>query len=307
MHTATTSLEQPDGKLLAKTSLEKKRVNVRGLSMAYVDRGTGDPLVFLHGNPTSSFVWRNLIAPLSARARCIAPDLIGMGDSEKLASSGPGSYSFFDHRAFLDAFMDALDLGRKVVLVEHNWGSALGFDWAYRHPDRVRAIVYMEAIVGTRRWDEYEPARRAVFQSLRSAEGERLVLEENAFIEQLLPSGVLRKLTPEELDEYRRPYRTPGESRRPTLSWPRQLPIDGDPPGVCAEVERYAQWLSTCDQPKLFINAEPGRLLTGRHREACRRWLNQTEVTVRGIHFLREDSPVEISRAIGEFIETLAQ
>jgi haloalkane dehalogenase len=287
------------------TPAEKKRVKVRDRSMAYADWGSGPPLVFLHGNPTSSFLWRNVMAPLSPRARCIAPDLIGMGDSEKLVPSGPGSYFFFEHRAFLDAFMDALHLEREIVLVVHDWGSALGFDWASRHPGRVRAIVYMEAIVGPLQWTDYDPSRRALFQSLRGPEGERLVLEENAFVERALPPGVLRKLTTEELDEYRRPYRTVGESRRPTLSWPRQLPIDGEPPAVCAAVERYARWLSTWDRPKLFINAEPGRLLTGRLREACRRWPNQTEATVRGLHFLQEDSPLEIARAIGAFVETL--
>ena len=272
--------------------------------MAYVDIGSGDPVIFLHGNPTSSFLWRNIVGPLSGRARCIAPDLIGMGDSDKLASSGPGSYSFFEHRSFLDDFLDELRLDRKVVLVVHDWGSALGFDWAYRHPDRVRAIAYMESIVGTMRWDDYAPPeRRTLFQRFRSPDGERLILEENAFVEVVLPSGILRKLTPEELDEYRRPYRTPGESRRPTLSWPRQLPIDGEPRDVCAEVERYAGWLATCGIPKLFINAEPGRLLIAPHlRETCRRWPNQREVTVRGLHFVQEDSPNEIARAITEFL-----
>ncbi len=291
---------------MSTTSLEKKRVRVRGHAMAYVDRGAGRPLVFLHGNPTSSFLWRNVLDPLADRARCIAPDLIGMGDSDELAGAGPSSYSFFEHRAFVDAFFDALGLD-DVALVVHDWGSALGFDWARRHPDRVRAIVYMEAIVGTMRWDEWAPGPRALFQRLRSAEGERMVLEENAFVEAVLPGSVMRKLAPEELDEYRRPFRAPGESRLPTLAFPRQLPIDGEPREVCEEVERYAGWLARSPLPKLFVNAEPGRILTGRLREECRRWPNQREVTVRGLHFLQEDSPAEIADAIGSFLVNLGR
>lgn len=266
--------------------------------MAYVDRGSGRPLVFLHGNPTSSFLWRNVLGPLSAKARCIAPDLIGMGDSDKLGSSGPGSYSFFEHRAFVDAFLDELELD-DVALVVHDWGSALGFDWARRHPGRIRAIVYMEAIVGTMRWDEWAPGPRALFQRLRSDEGERLVLDENAFVETVLPASVLRKLTPEELEEYRRPFRTPGESRRATLSWPRQLPIDGEPREVCEEVERYARWLATSPLPKLFVNAEPGRILTGRLREECRRWPNQRELAVSA-----SKTSLEVLRAMNEIADT---
>ncbi len=285
---------------------DKKRVRIRDHAMAYVERGDGRPLVFLHGNPTSSFLWRNIVAALSGRARCIAPDLIGMGDSDKLEASGPGSYSFFEHRAYLDGFFDALGLD-DVALVVHDWGSALGFDWARRHPSRVRALVYMEAIVGPMRWDEWAPGPRALFQRLRSDEGERLALEENAFVEKVLPASVLRTLSPEELAEYRRPFRTPGEARRPTLSWPRQLPIDGEPRDVCEEVERYARWLATSPVPKLFVNAEPGRILTGRLREECRRWPNQREVTVRGLHYLQEDSPAEIADAIRAFLVTLGR
>ncbi|GAO04179.1 haloalkane dehalogenase [Anaeromyxobacter sp. PSR-1] len=288
------------------TPLEKKRVRVHDLSIAYVDRGAGRPIVFLHGNPTSSFLWRDVLGPLSGSARCIAPDLLGMGDSDKLPASGPGAYSFFDHRACLDGFLDALDLD-DVTLVVHDWGSALGFDWARRHPERVGAIVYMEAIAGTMRWDEWPPGPRALFQRLRSSEGERLVLEQNAFVEQVLPASVLRRLEPAELDEYRRPFRAPGEGRRPTLSWPRQLPIDGEPPEVCEEVERYARWLAGAPVPKLFVNAEPGRILTGRLREACRRWPNQREVTVRGLHFLQEDSAPEIAAAIRAFLLELGR
>jgi len=287
---------------------QKQRRQVLGTEMAYVEVGAGDPIVLLHGNPTSSFLWRNVLPYLQPLGRCIAPDLIGMGDSDKLPDSSPGSYRFVEHRRYLDALLEALGVHQRVTLVVHDWGSALGFDWAYRHPDCVRAIAYMEAIVGTMRWDEWTPEeRRTLFQRFRSPEGERLILDENAFIEVVLPSGILRRVTPAEFEEYRRAFRTPGESRRPMLSWPRQLPIDGEPRDVCDEVERYAGWLATCDVPKLFINAEPGNRLIGpRLRETCRRWPNQREVTVRGLHFLQEDSPNEIARgAIGEFLTAL--
>lgn len=287
------------------TKLEKKRVRVLDHDLAYVDRGAGDPLVFLHGNPTSSFLWRNIVAPLSSFARCIAPDLIGMGDSDKLSESGPDAYTFAQHSAFLDGFMDALGLDRRVVLVLHDWGSALGFDWARRHAERVRAIVYMEAIVGPLTWEGWHPNARALFERFRSAEGERLVLEDNMFVERVLPGSILRELTDAEREEYRRPFREPGESRRPTLSFPRQLPIEGRPPEMCAIAEQYASFLATTTIPKLFINAEPGRILVGSLREACRRWPNQREVTVRGAHFIQEDSPAEIADAIADLLRTL--
>jgi len=277
---------------------EKKLAKVAGYSMAYVERGTGDPMIFLHGNPTSSFLWRNIVAPLSSHYRCIAPDLIGMGDSDKLVPGGPDRYSFFEHRDFLEAFLETLGFTRPVVLVVHDWGSALGFDWARRHPERVRGIAYMEAIVGILAWEGFPPPARARFQALRSPAGERLILEENVFVEQILPGSIQRKLTPAEHDEYRRPFREPGEARRPTLSWPRQLPIDGEPAAVCAEVKRYVSFLEQSTLPKLFVNAEPGRVLTGPLRDACRRWPNQTEVTVPGLHFIQEDSPREIAAAI---------
>ncbi|HWL86506.1 MAG TPA: haloalkane dehalogenase [Polyangiaceae bacterium] len=292
----------------------KKSIQIDGYKIAYVDQGQGDPLVFLHGNPTSSFLWRNIIAPLVHResrehgehpVRCIAPDLIGMGDSDKLAESGRDAYTFSQHSAFLDGFLDALDLDQKVTLVVHDWGSALGFDWARRHPDRVRGIAYMEAIVCPMTWDRWSPQGKALFERFRSPEGERLILEENAFLERVLPGGILRKLTTAEHDEYRRPYLAPGESRRPMLSWPRQLPIEGSPANICALTQQYADWLATTTIPKLFINAEPGIVLTGALRETCRRWPNQREVTVRGLHFVQEDSPAEIAEAIGAWVVTL--
>jgi len=283
----------------------KKFRQINGVRMAYVERGEGQPLLFLHGNPTSSYLWRNVLGPLSAEYRCIAPDLVGMGDSDKLGGSNPARYSFFEQQRYLDGLLESLRLEQPLILVLHDWGSALGFDYARRFPKRVRAIAYMEAITGIRAWEAMPAQARDLFQALRSPAGEQMILEQNAFIEKLLPFSMLRALTPEEHDEYRRPFREPGEARRPTLSWPRQLPIGGEPPEICALVARYAAFLSESPMPKLFINAEPGRLLTGELREACRRWPNQTEVTVAGLHYVQEDSPDQITGAIRDWAWTL--
>ncbi|HET9957040.1 MAG TPA: haloalkane dehalogenase, partial [Polyangiaceae bacterium] len=209
--------------------------------------------------------------------------------------------SLAEHREFLDGFLDQVLPREPLLLVLHDWGSALGFEWARRHPERVLGVAYMEAIVGVREWDAFPPPARELFQALRSPRGEQLILEQNVFVEQLLPGSILRKLTPEEHDEYRRPFREPGEARRPTLAWPRQLPIAGEPAHICREVERYAEFMARTNIPKLFVNAEPGRSLTGPLRDACRRWPNQTEVTVRGLHFIQEDSPNEIATALAAF------
>ena len=278
---------------------------INNIRMAYVDRGTGRPMLFLHGNPTSSFLWRNILGPLSSEYRCLAPDLVGMGDSDKLPGNDPERYSFAEQQRYLDGFIESLQLDQPVILVIHDWGSALGFDFARRYPKRVRGIAYMEAITGIRSWEAMPPQARELFQALRSAAGEQMILEQNAFIERLLPLSILRPLTAEEHDEYRRPFRVPGEGRRPTLSWPRQLPIAGEPRQICDLVERYAAFMAASAMPKLFINAEPGRLLTGELREACRRWPNQTEVTVSGLHYIQEDSPTEITNAIRDWARTL--
>jgi haloalkane dehalogenase len=285
----------------------KQRASVKGHSMSYVDQGAGGPVLFLHGNPTSSYLWRNIIAKLSPSYRCIAPDLIGMGDSDKLTPSGPERYSFFEHREYLDGFIDSLGLTEPVILVVHDWGSALGFDWARRNASsgKVRGIAYMEAIVGGRAWSDFPEPARGVFQALRSDAGERMILDENFFVEQLLPLSMFRKLTPAEHDEYRRPFREPGESRRPTLSWPRQIPIAGEPPEICALVEEYVAFLATSPVPKLFINAEPGRIITAAQREQCRAWPNQRELTVKGLHYVQEDTPDEIADAIRDWASTL--
>jgi haloalkane dehalogenase len=258
-------------------------------------------VVFLHGNPTSSYLWRNVIPHVASRARCLAPDLIGMGDS------GPapgGRYRFVDHVRYLDAWFDAVGVERDVTLVMHDWGSALGFHWAHRHPERVKGLVYMEAIVRPVTWADWPENARKIFQTMRSPAGEEIVLQKNVFVERILPLSVMRGLGDAEMSVYRRRYVEPGESRRPTLTWPREIPIDGEPADVVAIVDAYAKWLSTSPIPKLFVNAEPGSILTGAQREFCRIWPNQREVTVRGTHFIQEDSPHEIGRAIAEFLQT---
>lgn len=283
---------------------QKKRQLVQGREMAYVEVGSGDPIVFLHGNPTSSYLWRNILPYAQELGRCIAPDLIGMGDSEKLPESGPGSYTFVEHRRYLDALLSQLGVEQRVTFVVQDWGAALGFDWAYRHPEAVRGIAYMEAIVKPYTWSEYPEAARKVFQTLRSPAGEQMVLEQNSFIEFNLPSGVQRPLKTEEMDEYRRPFTEPGEGRRPMLSWARQLPIDGEPADVTEIVTAYGTWLSRSAVPKLYIRGNPGRLQPSQH-EFCRTWPAQTETTVPGLHNLQEDSPDEIGQALASWLRTL--
>ncbi len=281
----------------------RKRLNAAGVAMAYVDTGAGDPIVFLHGNPTSSYLWRNVIPHLAPIARCLAPDLAGMGESGKAPD---GSYRLVDHIRYLDGWFAALGLERQqVTLVVHDWGSALGFHWARRNPGAVKGLAYMEAIVRPLAWSEWPEPARQLFQALRTPAGEQLILERNLFVERILPASVIRKLREAEMEAYRRPFREFGEARRPTLTWPRQIPLDGEPAGVAALVEDYAAWLGQSAVPKLFINAEPGSILVGVQREFCRRWPNQREVTVKGIHFIQEDSPHEIGRALAEWYSTL--
>ena len=286
--------------------VRKKSIEVLGKRMAYVEMGEGDPIVFLHGNPTSSFLWRHIIPHVEPLGRCIAIDLIGMGDSERLENSGPDRYRFVEHRDFLDAALSALGVTSNVTWVIHDWGSALGFDWANRHPGATKGVAYMEAIVRPVTWEEWPDAARRVFQGFRSEAGEQMVLDNNVFVERVLPGSIIRDLTSEEMTEYRRPYLEPGESRRPTLTWPREIPIDGEPEDVAEIVASYAQWMSENDLPKLFVNAEPGAILIGDQREYCRRWPNQEEVTVPGIHFIQEDSPSEIGAAVRAFVERIS-
>lgn len=291
----------------------RKRVAVLDSAMSYAEAGQGPRgapvVVFLHGNPTSSYLWRNVIPHVAPLARCLAPDLIGMGASGK---NPAGNYTFADHARYLDAWFEAVlsneTTPQGVVLVVHDWGGALGFHWARRHPERVRGLAYMETIVAPiASWDDWPQNARDIFQAMRSPAGETIILEKNVFVEAILPRAILRKLSPGEHDAYRAPFRAPGEGRRPTLTWPRQIPIAGEPKDVADIAAAYAAWLAQSPVPKLFVNAEPGSILTGRQREACRRFPNQTEITVMGAHFIQEDSPHEIGEAVAAFVERLSQ
>jgi haloalkane dehalogenase len=291
----------------AKMPYEKKHQQVNAKNIAYVEVGEGDPIVLLHGNPTSSYLWRNVIPELAGKGRVIAPDLIGQGDSDKLpASDGPGRYSFHTAYTYLDGLLEAIGANNNVTLVIHDWGSALGFYWAQQHPGAVRGIAYMEGIVCPVTWDDWPESARGIFQGFRSDKGEDLVLERNMFVEAVLPSSVMRGLGEEEMQHYRAAFSTP-EDRQPTLNWPRQIPIDGEPAEMVDLVSSYGQWLAGNETlPKLFINAEPGSILTGKPREFCRSWPKQTEVTVNGTHFIQEDSPVEIGQAVAAWLTTLS-
>ncbi|MEO0914629.1 MAG: haloalkane dehalogenase [Pseudomonadota bacterium] len=285
--------------------LPKRFIEVLGRRMAYAEMGDGPAIVFQHGNPTSSYLWRNVMPACAGLGRCIALDLIGMGDSEKL-EGGAEAYTFAEHYRYFEAALEALGVERDVALVLHDWGSALGFHWAHRHAEAVRGIAYMEGIVApVPGWEAWPENARAIFQALRSPAGEEMVLEKNVFVERILPSAILRELSEDEMAEYRRPFAEVGEGRRPTLSWPREIPIGGEPADVVALVQAYSDWLGTSDVPKLFVNAEPGSILTGELREICRGWPNQREVTVPGTHFIQEDSPEEIGAAVAEFVTGL--
>jgi haloalkane dehalogenase len=286
---------------------QKHRRRALGSEMAYVEAGQGDPIVLLHGNPTSSYLWRNVLPYLQPLGRCIAPDLIGMGDSDKLADSGPDSYRFVEHRRYLDALLEALNVRERVTLVVHDWGSALGFDWANRHREAVKGIAFMEAIVAPQSADHWDSmGMRDALEAVRSEAGDQMILQDNYFIEEILPNAILRDLSDEEMAEYRRPFIEPGEGRRPTLTWPREIPIEGEPADVNAIAADYANWLGTCNVPKLFFKAEPGAILTNdRLLNLVRGWPALTEKKVAGVHFVQEDSPDEIGRAIADWMGTL--
>jgi haloalkane dehalogenase len=283
----------------------KKTIDVNGKKMSYIDEGQGHSIVFQHGNPTSSYLWRNIMPYCEGIGRLVACDLIGMGDSEKLSESDHTRYTYSEQREYLFAAWEKLNLGDRVILVVHDWGSALAFEWARKHEHRVQGIVYMEAIVDAMSWHDWPENARKVFQGFRSPAGEEMVLDKNVFVERVLPGSILRQLKDTEMDEYRRPFKSAGEDRRPTLSWPRQIPIEGKPEDVVSVVKDYSQWLGTSQIPKLFINAEPGSILVGRQRELCRQWPNQTEVTVPGLHFIQEDSPDEIGAHTADFVKRL--
>ncbi len=284
--------------------LEKKHINVLGKSMAYVERGQGNPIIFQHGNPTSSYLWRNIIPHLENQGRCIAIDLIGMGDSDKIDDAGENTYSYHVHKKYFDACLKELRVEDDVVFVIHDWGSSLGFNWAFENQNSVKGICYMEAIVKNISWNDWPESGRSIFQGFRSEAGEDLVLKQNLFVETVLPGSIIRDLNEKEMDVYRRPFLKDIE-RRPTLDWPRQIPIENEPEEVCKIVEDYASWMSVNEIPKLFINADPGAILIGEQREFCRKWKNQKEITVKGSHFIQEDSPHEIGDAISEWLQSI--
>ena len=283
----------------------KKFLEIKGRCMACIDEGQGAPIVFQHGNPTSSYLWRNVMPACRGLGRLIACDLIGMGDSDKLPDSGPDRYTYAEQRDFLLPFWEELKLDNDVIFVLHDWGSALGFDWANQHRDRVQGLAYMEAILTPMEWSDFPERARATFRAFRSPAGDDMVLHDNVFVERVLPGSVIRQLSTAEMDHYRRPFVNPGEDRRPTLTWPRQIPLDGEPAEVAKIVSEYGQWLAHNQVPKLYFHTEPGALDHGRQREFCRTWPNQTEVTVKGIHFVQEDSPTEIGAAVASFVRTL--
>jgi len=280
----------------------KKFAEIRGRRMAYIDEGTGPAIVFQHGNPTSSYLWRNVMPHCVGLGRLVACDLIGMGDSDKLSPSGPGRYAYAEQREYLWALWDRLALGDGIVLVVHDWGSALGFEWARHNAARVAGIAYMEALVTPITWADWPENARGAFQGFRSDNGEAMILQKNMFVQRVLPGSVIRRMGDDEMAEYRRPFLAPGEDRRPTLTWPREIPIDGQPEDVVRVVEDYSAWLAQSRLPKLFVNADPGSILVGRQRQVCRAWPNQTEAAVKGLHFLQEDSPDAIGHAVAEFV-----
>jgi haloalkane dehalogenase len=284
---------------------EKKFIDVNGKQMAYVDEGSGDTVLFLHGNPTSSYLWRNIAPHVEDTNRIVIPDLIGMGDSEKLDGEDNSGYKYHGQYEYLTGLMDKLDLGDSIHLVIHDWGSAMGFQFARENPSRIKSITYMEAIVMPLTWDQWPDMATKIFGLFRSEAGEELVLEKNFFVERILLGDSLSGYSDEEKEEYIRPFINSGEDRRPTLTWPRQIPLDGEPKEVVDEVTKNADFHKNSEIPKLFINADPGTILTGDQREFVRSWKNQKEITVKGNHFIQEDSAEEIGSALNEFIKNL--
>ena len=283
----------------------KKYQEVRNKKMAYVDEGNGDTFLFLHGNPTSSYLWRNIAPHVEDLGRVVIPDLIGMGDSDKLDGVDNEGYKYHGQYGYLTELFDQLDLGNNIHLIIHDWGSAMGFQFARENPDRIKSITYMEAIVMPLTWEQWPDAATKIFGLFRSEAGEELVLEKNFFVERILLADSATGYTDEEKAEYIRPFINAGEDRRPTLTWPRQIPLDGDPSEVVEEVRKNSEFHKDSEIPKLFINADPGSILVGEQREFARTWKNQTEVTVSGNHFVQEDSSEEIGAALRNFVKAL--
>jgi haloalkane dehalogenase len=285
--------------------MNKNYKEILGKQMAYIDSGEGQSIVFLHGNPASSFLWRNITPFVSDLGRIIVPDLIGMGDSEKLEGIDNPDYQYHGQYKYLSTLLDSLDLGDEINLVIHDWGSAMGFQYARENSDRIKSITFMEAIVMPLSWDQWPENARNIFQLMRSEAGEEIVLEKNIFVERILLNDSANGFTDEERNEYIRPFKNPGEDRRPTLTWPRQIPVDGSPQAVIDEVTKNGEFHKDSKIPKLFINADPGSILIGEQRDFVRSWTNLREVTVKGNHFIQEHSPKEIGEALKSFIESI--
>lgn len=302
---ATAAEKAPDNQCL-----KKQYQLINGHRMAYVDIGKGDPIVFLHGNPTSSYLWRNVMPHLEGQGRLIAPDLIGMGDSDKLPTSNPSRYSFFEHVNYLFTLLETIGVKERITFVVHDWGSALGFWWAYlnRHnTNAVKGIAFMEAMVTSfNSSTEYSLDADLIF-ALRGPDGEKLILQDNIFLKVLLPGAIIRNLTDEEFAEYNRPFLNKGEDRRPMLTWARELPIDGVPMQVTNAFDLYSEWLAkSAELPKLFVKAVPGFALSGAFSSYVRTWPNLEEVSVPGRHYLQEDSPDLIGSAISNWLRRLS-
>jgi haloalkane dehalogenase len=285
--------------------MNKNYKEILGKQMAYIDSGEGQSIVFLHGNPASSFLWRNITPFVSDLGRIIVPDLIGMGDSEKLEGIDNPDYQYHGQYKYLSTLLDSLDLGDKINLVIHDWGSAMGFQYARENSDRIKSITFMEAIVMPLSWDQWPENARNIFQLMRSEAGEEIVLEKNIFVERILLNDSANGFTDEERNEYIRPFKNPGEDRRPTLTWPRQIPIDGSPQAVIDEVTKNGEFHKDSKIPKLFINADPGSILIGEQRDFVRSWTNLRELTVKGNHFIQEHSPKEIGEALKNFLTSI--
>tara|TARA_Y100001970_G_scaffold270484_1_gene364426 strand:- start:79 stop:942 length:864 start_codon:yes stop_codon:yes gene_type:complete len=283
----------------------KKFKSIRDKKMAYVDEGNGDTFLFLHGNPTSSYLWRNIAPYVEDLGRIVIPDLIGMGDSEKLDGVDNHEYKYHGQYGYLCELLNSLDLGNNIHLIIHDWGSAMGFQFARENQERVKSITYMEAIVMPLTWEQWPDAATKIFGLFRSEAGEELILEKNFFVERILLADSTTGYSEEERQEYLKPYLNPGEDRRPTLTWPRQIPLDGEPGLVVEEVRKNAEFHKDSEIPKLFVNADPGTILVGDQREFVRSWKNQTEITVKGNHFVQEDSSEEIGQALRNFVQDI--
>ena len=283
----------------------KKYIKVNDKKLAYIDEGKGDAIVFIHGNPTSSYLWRNIAPNFEKSHRIIVPDLIGMGDSEKLGGVDNSDYSFNGHYSFLDTFLTKLELGEKINLVIHDWGCGLGLKFARMHSEIISSITFMEGVTVPLRWEQWPEAGTKIFKLFRSEAGEELVLNKNFFVERILFADPIRPMSDETKEEYLRPFLNPGEDRRPTLTFPRHIPLDEEPGDTFIEINKNAEFHKNSNIPKLFINADPGFLLVGSQRDEVREWNNLKEVTVKGNHFIQEDSPDEITAHIKDFINDL--